>query len=45
MGSLNAYTRAGWVIEARLRGHTMVDGAAKDSIVVSCFNPKYFPRG
>jgi len=42
-GSLKAYTRAGWVIEGRLKGHYLVDGEPRDRIQVSCFNPKYFP--
>lgn len=43
IGSVKAYTRAGWVIEARLKGHHLIDGEPRDRIVVSCFNPKYFP--
>lgn len=43
-GSVKAYTRAGWVIEARLKGHHMIDGTARDRIVVSCFNPDFFPE-
>jgi len=42
-GSVKAYTRAGWVIEARLKGHHMIDGMSRDRIVVSCFNPEFFP--
>jgi ribosomal-protein-alanine N-acetyltransferase len=44
-GSVKAYTRAGWVIEARLKGHHLVDGEARDRIVVSCFNPAFFGDG
>ncbi len=42
-GSVKAYTRAGWVIEARMKGHHLINGEARDRIVVSCFNPAYFP--
>jgi len=41
--SIKAYTRAGWVIEGRLRGHYWVDNKPMDRILVGCFNPKYFP--
>lgn len=43
IGSVKAYTKAGWVIEARLKGHHLIDGQARDRIVVSCFNPAFFP--
>lgn len=42
-GSVKAYTSAGWVIEGRLRGHHLINGAPCDRIVVSCFNPRFFP--
>ncbi len=42
-GSVKAYTKAGWVIEGRLKGHHLINGIARDRIIVSCFNPKYFP--
>ncbi|HEV2599683.1 GNAT family N-acetyltransferase [Sphingopyxis sp.] len=42
-GSVKAYTRGGWVIEGRLKGHHMIDGTPRDRIVVSCFNPDFFP--
>jgi RimJ/RimL family protein N-acetyltransferase len=42
VGSLKAYTRAGWVIEGRLVGHALEDGKARDEILISCFNPKFF---
>jgi ribosomal-protein-alanine N-acetyltransferase len=44
IGSVKAYTKAGWIIEARLKGHHLIDGAARDRIVVSCFNPAFFPN-
>ncbi len=40
--SIKAYLRAGWLVEARLKGQYMVDGKAEDRIEVGCFNPKYF---
>lgn len=43
-GSLKAYTGAGWVIEGRLKGHHLIDGKPHDRILVSCFNPKFFPQ-
>lgn len=42
ISSIKAYTRAGWVIEGRLKGHYWVDGKPMDRILVACFNPKYF---
>lgn len=43
IGSVKAYTKAGWVVEARLAGHHLIDGEPRDRIVVSCFNPAFFP--
>jgi len=40
--SIKAYTRAGWIIEGRLKGHYWVGGTNEDRILVGCFNPKYF---
>lgn len=42
IGSLRAYTRAGWVEEGRLRGAFLFDGVVQDKVLVSCFNPAYF---
>jgi ribosomal-protein-alanine N-acetyltransferase len=42
VASLKAYKNAGWVVEALLRGHHLIDGQSMDRIVVSCFNPKFF---
>lgn len=42
-GSIKAYTRAGWVIEAVMIGHHLINGEPRDRIVVSCFNPAHFP--
>jgi RimJ/RimL family protein N-acetyltransferase len=38
VGSIKAYTRAGWVIEGRLREHHLADGAPMDLVLVSCFS-------
>lgn len=40
--SIKAYTRAGWLIEGRLKGFYFVGGKNEDRILVGCFNPKYF---
>lgn len=40
--SIKAYLRAGWIVEARLKGQYLVDGVSEDRIEVGCFNPKYF---
>lgn len=42
IASIKAYTRAGWLIEGRLKGFYEVDGNNEDRILVGCFNPKYF---
>lgn len=42
IGSIKCYIKADWVIEARLRGHYILDGKVIDRVCVSCFNPKYF---
>ena len=41
IGSIKAYTKAGWLIEGRLQNHYEVDGKLQDRIIVSCFNPCY----
>ena len=38
-GSIKAYTRAGWVVEARLQNHYLHDNKPVDRVIVSCFNP------
>jgi len=40
--SIKAYTKAGWVIEAVLQGHYLLDNKVMDRVCVACFNPKYF---
>ena len=42
VGSIKAYTRAGWVIEATLQNHYIHNGKLQDRVIVSCFNPSYF---
>ena len=44
VGSIKAYTGADWVIEATMKGHHIINGEAQDRVVVSCFNPAYFPK-
>lgn len=41
--SIKAYTRAGWYIEATLKGYYSVDSKSEDRVCVACLNPKYFP--
>lgn len=42
IASIKAYTRAGWLIEGRLKGFYSVDSNNEDRILVGCFNRKYF---
>ncbi|WP_061249373.1 GNAT family N-acetyltransferase [Leptospira alstonii] len=42
IASIKCYTKAGWVEEARLKGHYLLNGKVLDRVCVSCFNPKYF---
>ncbi len=42
VASVKAYLAAGWVIEAVMRGHCILDGVVVDRICVACFNPEYF---
>ena len=41
IGSIKAYTKAGWIIEGRLFNHYIVKGKFEDRVLVSCFNPFY----
>lgn len=43
IASIKAYTKAGWIIEATMRGYYLIDGAPIDRVCVACLNPKYFP--
>lgn len=43
VGSIKAYLRAGWVVEAILHGHYVLRDEVMDRVVVSCFNPDCFP--
>lgn len=43
VGSLKAYTRAGFQVEGRLKGQFLIGGTVQDRIEIGCFNPKYFP--
>ena len=40
--SIKAYTRAGWIIEGRMRGYYYVNGKSVDRVNVACLNPRYF---
>ena len=40
IGSLRAYTRAGWHVEARLKQHCLFDGQPQDTILIGQFNPR-----
>jgi len=42
--SIRAYTKAGWFIEATMRGFYLVDGAPMDRVCVACLNPAFFPE-
>ena len=42
VASIKAYTNAGWIIEAELKGYFMVNEVAQNRICVACFNPRYF---
>lgn len=39
IGSIKAYTNAGWIIEGTLQNHYQVNGKLEDRVIVSCFNP------
>ncbi|WP_201576084.1 GNAT family N-acetyltransferase [Psychrobacter okhotskensis] len=43
--SIKAYTRAGWYIEATMKGFYLIDGENVDRVCVCCLNPKYFEVG
>ena len=43
VSSIKAYTRAGWFVEAVMKGFYLVDDEPQDRICVACLNPKYFP--
>ena len=44
IGSIKAYTKAGWVIEGRFKGYYLSQGIAVDRVCVCCYSPKYFPN-
>jgi len=41
IGSIKAYTKAGWFVEGKLQNHYMENGKLLDRVIVSCFNPCY----
>lgn len=45
IASIKAYVRAGWEIEATMRGYYLHDGIQIDRVCVCCLNPRYFPEG
>jgi ribosomal-protein-alanine N-acetyltransferase len=42
ISSIKAYTRAGWIVEGRLKGHYFNNDKNEDRILVGCFNPTFF---
>ncbi|NJR71826.1 MAG: GNAT family N-acetyltransferase [Gammaproteobacteria bacterium] len=42
IASIKAYTKAGWVIEATLKGYYWVNNLPQDRVCVACLNPAYF---
>jgi len=42
VASIKAYTRAGYVIEGKLKGQYLVDGKPEDRVLVACFNKNFF---
>jgi len=44
VGSIKAYTGAGWVIEATLKADLLVNGEVQDRILAAGFNPNFFPE-
>src|SRR5690606_4896108 len=40
--SIKGYTRAGWIVEGRLKGFYWNEGKNEDRLLVTCLNPKYF---
>ena len=42
VGSIRAYTKAGWEIEGVLVGHFNFHGEVQGQVIVSCFNPQDF---
>jgi len=43
IASIKAYTRAGWYVEATLKGYYLLDSKAEDRVCVACLNPDFFP--
>ena len=44
VGSIKAYTKAGWVIEGTLHNQYVLNGKLEDRVMVSCFNPCHFEK-
>lgn len=43
IAAIKAYTRAGWFVEATMKGYYLRDGKPVDRVCVACLNPRYFP--
>lgn len=41
VGSIKAYTNAGFIIEGTLKDHYVFKGKYQDRVMVSCFNPNF----
>jgi len=41
VGSIKAYTNAGYVIEGKLKNHYFLNNKYQDKILIGCFNPYY----
>lgn len=44
IGSIKAYTRAGFIIEALLHAQQIRNGTVQDRVCIGAFNPRYFPE-
>lgn len=44
IGSIKAYTKAGWIKEGILFNHYVINNKFQDRVLISCFNPTYFPK-
>jgi ribosomal-protein-alanine N-acetyltransferase len=42
ISSIKAYTRAGWFVEATMKGFYWVNNQPEDRVCVACLNPRYF---
>ena len=42
ISSIKAYTKAGWFVEATMKGFYWVNSQPEDRVCVACLNPRYF---